>query len=53
MVPEDVETEVKFAKKPEPQLVHTRSAVDEAFVAKKVPAAHVAEIATHEDPSWY
>ena len=33
MVPEDVESEVDVAKKPEPQLVHERSAVDEASVA--------------------
>jgi hypothetical protein len=33
MVPEDVETEVDAAKKPEPQLVHIRSAVKVAAVA--------------------
>jgi hypothetical protein len=33
MAPEDVESEVDAAKKPEPQLVHTRSAVEVAAVA--------------------
>ena len=33
MVPEDVETEVEVAKKPEPQFVHARSAVEVAAVA--------------------
>ena len=33
MVPEDVESEVEVAKKPKPQLVHARSAVEVAAVA--------------------